>query len=135
MLSDLIKIQKRIFQSSTYGGHSSQCRTLKLLALKQRLRIFEETNIIARYDFDEMFCRGELTEGYAEVVGIVKGIEEIFVERMDVLEAGKAIKNQRKLLGEGFLCKFDFSSVEICFNQLLKPGAEKIWSLLLILLI
>jgi hypothetical protein len=48
------------------------------------------------------------------MVGIVEGVEEIFVEGMDVLQPREAVKNERKLLGEGFLCKFNLSGVEIC---------------------
>jgi hypothetical protein len=55
------------------------------------LGIFEESHIVARYDFDEMLCGRKLTEGYAEVVGVVKGIEEIFMERVNVLESGEAV--------------------------------------------
>jgi len=56
MLSDLIEIEERIFQSFADGGHSTQCRTLELLTLEQRLRIFEKTDIIARYNFDQVLC-------------------------------------------------------------------------------
>jgi hypothetical protein len=34
MLSDLIEIEKGVFQSSTYGGHPSQCGAFQLLALE-----------------------------------------------------------------------------------------------------
>ena len=61
-----------------------------------------------------MLCGRELTESYSEVVCVVEGFEEIFVEGMDVLQPREAVKNERKLLGEGFLCKFNLSSIEIC---------------------
>jgi hypothetical protein len=116
MLSNLIQIQKRIFQSSADSGHSSQRRTLKLLTLKQRLRILEKADIVTRHNFDEMLCGGELAESYAEVVGVVQGVEEIFVEGVDVLKTGETIEDQRKLFGECFLGKFDLSGVKVCFS-------------------
>ena len=61
-----------------------------------------------------MLCGRELTESYSEVVCVVEGVEEIFVEGMDVLQPREAVKNERKLLGKGFLCKFNLSGVEIC---------------------
>jgi hypothetical protein len=33
----------------------------------------------------------ELAECYSEMVGIVEGIEEIFVERMDILETWESV--------------------------------------------
>ncbi len=85
MLSDLVEVEERIFKSSADGGHSSQCRTLELLALEEGLRILEEPHIIARHNFDQMLGSRKLTKGYSEMVGIVEGIEKIFVKRMDIL--------------------------------------------------
>ena len=61
-----------------------------------------------------MLCGRELAESYSEVVCVVEGVEEIFVEGMDVLQPREAVKNERKLLGESFLCKFNLSGIEIC---------------------
>ncbi len=61
-----------------------------------------------------MLCGRELAESYSEVVCVVEGVEEIFVERMNVLQPREAIKNERKLLAECFLCKFNLSGIEIC---------------------
>lgn len=55
----------------------------------------------------------QLTQRYAEVVGIVESVEEVLVEGMDILEAGEAIQDEGELLGEGFLRELDFPSVEI----------------------
>jgi hypothetical protein len=46
-----------------------------LLALEKGLCVFEQSHIVAGYDFDKVFSGGQLAEGYAEVVGVVKGIE------------------------------------------------------------
>lgn len=48
------------------------------------------------------------------MVGIVEGVEEIFVEGVDVLQSWEAVKNERQLLREGFLCELDFPGIEIC---------------------
>lgn len=47
------------------------------------------------------------------MVGIVKRIQKIFVEGMDILKTWEAIKNQRDLLTEGLLCELDLSGVEV----------------------
>ena len=74
MLAHLIEVQERIFQSPANCSHSTQGRTLELFALEERLSVFEKSNIIPRYNFDEMFCSGQLTECDAEMVGVVEGI-------------------------------------------------------------
>jgi hypothetical protein len=57
----------------------------------------------------------ELAEGYSEMVGIVEGIEKIFVERMDILQAGKSVQDEGELFCECLLREFDFSGIEIYF--------------------
>lgn len=55
----------------------------------------------------------ELAKGYLEVVGVVEGIEEIFVEGVNILETGESIQNKLEFFGESLLREFDFSGVEI----------------------
>jgi hypothetical protein len=85
MLPNLIEVEEGVFQSSANSGHSTKCGTLELFALEERLRIFEKSDIIAGNDFDQMLCGRKLAKGYSEVVCIVEGVEEIFVEGVDVL--------------------------------------------------
>lgn len=70
--------------------------------MEERLRIFEKPNIISRNSLDQSLCGGQCTEGYPEVIGIVEGIEEIFVERMNILQSWEAIENGLKLFAECF---------------------------------
>jgi hypothetical protein len=48
MLPDLLEIYKRVLQSLADCCHSSQSRTLELLALEQALTILDEAHVIAR---------------------------------------------------------------------------------------
>jgi len=61
-----------------------------------------------------MFRSRQLSKRNAKVVGIVKSVEEIFVERMDILESWEAIEDETKFLAEGLLCEFDLSCIKIC---------------------
>ena len=47
------------------------------------------------------------------MVGIVKCVEEIFVERVDILEARKSVEDKGELFAEGLLCEFDLPSIEV----------------------
>ena len=91
MLAYLIEVQERVFQSAADGSHSTKRCTLELLALEEGLCIFEETDIIAGNDFDEVLRGGELSEGNPEMIGVVEGVEEIFVERVDILKSREAV--------------------------------------------
>ena len=91
-----------------------QRRALELLALEEGLGIFQQAHVVTRDDFDEMFGSGQLTQSDAEMVGVVEGVEQVFVERMNVLQTRKAAEDERELLGEGLLREFNFSGVEIC---------------------
>jgi hypothetical protein len=61
-----------------------------------------------------VFGSGQLTQGDAKMVGIVEGVEQVFVERMNVLQARKAVEDERELFSEGLLCEFNFAGIEIC---------------------
>lgn len=52
------------------------------------------------------------------MVGIVEGIEEVFVERMDVLQPRKPFKDSLELFTECLGGKLDLSSVEACWRIL-----------------
>jgi len=59
-----------------------------------------------------MLRGGQLTEGDPEMVGIVKGVEQIFVERVDILKTRETVKDGRELLGKGLCGVFDLANVE-----------------------
>jgi len=44
-----------------------------------------------RVNLNQMLRSRQLVKGYLEMAGIVEGIEDIFVELVDILEAGKPI--------------------------------------------
>jgi hypothetical protein len=48
------------------------------------------------------------------MIGIVEGVQEIFMEWMNVLEPWKAVQYQRELFCKCLLCVFNLSSIEIC---------------------
>lgn len=52
------------------------------------------------------------------MVGIVESVEEVFVERVDVLQSRKPVEDGLELFGEGLGGEFDLASVEICRNVL-----------------
>ena len=79
MLSDLFEVHERILQASTYRSHTAKSSPLELLALEERLRVFQKPYIIPRDGLDKMFRRGELPKGDAEVVRIVEGVKEVLV--------------------------------------------------------
>ena len=91
MLAHLLEIYERVFQPPAYRSHAAKGCALELLALEERLCIFEETNVVSRDGFDEMFSGRELSKGYSEVIGIVEGIQEVLVEGMYVLKTGKTL--------------------------------------------
>lgn len=75
MLSDLVEIQKRVFKALDEGGHATKSGSLELLALKERLAILDQPNVVSRDSLDQVFGGRELTEGNAEMVGIVERVE------------------------------------------------------------
>lgn len=99
MLSHLVKILERIVESLDDGSHTTKGGSLQLLALEERLRVFDETDIVTADGLDEMLRRRKLAKCDAEVVGIVEGVEEVLVEGMDFVDARESLENLANLLG------------------------------------
>ena len=60
VLSNLLEIRKRVFQTLAYRRHTPQCRAFELLALKQTLCVLDEPHIVPAHRLDEMFRRVDL---------------------------------------------------------------------------
>lgn len=114
MLADLVEIQQRIFQSLDERGHATESGSLELLALVERLCVFQKADVISGNGLDKVLGSGHLAKGNLEVVRIVEGVEQILVERVDVLKPGKAVEDGAELVGEGLLGELDLSGVESC---------------------
>lgn len=130
MLPDLFQIHKRILQSLANCCHPPQSRTFKLLALKQTLTILDKAHIVARNGLDQGFRSVQLPEGNTEVTNmtrlvshaiferlshllcVVECIEQIAVERVDVLEARKSCNGGGESFRKGLGGVLDFSSAE-----------------------
>jgi hypothetical protein len=112
MLANLVKVHEGIFESLNDCSHTTKSSPFELLALEQRLRILDEAHVVSRDGLNQVLGCRQLTESDLEMVGIVQGVEEIFMERMDVLEAGETLEDGAKFLGEGLLGELDLSGVE-----------------------
>ena len=58
------------------------------------------------------------------MVCVVEGIEEVFVERMYILQTREAIENDRYFLCECLLCIFHFSCVEASYSTDFESGSD-----------
>lgn len=114
MLANLVEVHEGVLESLEKGGHATEGSPLELLALEERLGIFQKAHVVAGDGLDEVLGGRQLAKGDLEVVGIVEGVEEILVERMDVLESGETLEDGTELLREGFLGELDLSGVESC---------------------
>ena len=112
VLSDLLEVDKRVLEPLANCCHATQRRLLQLLALEQRLSILQETDVVTGNSLDQRFGGRELTKSNAEVVCIVEGVEQIAVERVDVLQAREGVDRLREALGEGLGGVLDLAGVE-----------------------
>lgn len=82
--------------------------------MEQRLCVFQQSDVISRYGFDQSLRGGQGAECYSEMVCIVQCVHEIFVERVNVLEAWEAIEDCLEFFGESLCSVLDFSCVKCC---------------------
>ena len=130
VLANLLQVHERVLETAGDGGHTTEGGLLKLLALEQRLRILDQTDVIARNGFNQVLGGRNLTKGNTEVVGIVKSVHQILVwkildptravaiavvkltERMDIDQTRESIENVLELFTESLLGVLDLSGVE-----------------------
>lgn len=124
MLPDLLEVYQWIFQSLANGGHTAKSSPLELLTLKERLTIFEQTNIVARNCLYERLCCGKLAKSDSEVVRIIQSVEQVAMEGMDVLKAREGLDGLRESFGKRFGRVLDLTSVESSDTADLEPGAD-----------
>lgn len=117
MLSNLVKVEEGVLETLAEGGHATEGGPLQLLALEERLTVLEETDVVARNGLHQMLRSRQLTQGDSEMVGIVKSVEQVLVEGMDILQSRETLKNGAELLREGLLGELDLSSVESCERE------------------
>lgn len=121
MLSDLLEVLEGALQSTCDGGHAAKSSALELLALEERLGVFDEADVVTSDLLNKMLRSRELAEGDAEVVGVVEGVHEGAVEGVDVLETGEGLEDGTQFLGEGLLGELDLAEVEVCDEPLVSP--------------
>lgn len=124
MLPNLVKVEQGILQPLQDGGHATKSSPLQLLALEQRLGVLEKADIVAGDRFDEVLCRRDLAKGNLEMVRIVKSVEKISVERVDVVEYGEGLLNAAELFAEGLLCELDLPGVETSDSADLETSSD-----------
>ena len=74
MLAHLLEVYERVLKSPAYCSHAAKSCALELLALEERLCVFQKTDIVTRDGLDEVLRCRELTKCDSKVVGIVKRI-------------------------------------------------------------
>lgn len=114
VLANLLEVEERVLQTLADGGHATESSTLELLALEERLTVLDETDIITGDCLDQVLSGGQLTEGDAEVVCIVEGVEQILVEGVDVGETRETIEDGLDFFGKGFAGELDLAHVKRC---------------------
>ena len=142
MLAHLLEVDKRVFQPPADRSHAAKGCALELLALEERLCVFEETDVVSRDGFDEVLSGRELSKGYSEMVGVVKRIQQVLMEGMYVLKTGKSLylglastphsrsrstrrtKNQRQLFSKGLLGIFDLACIKASYSGDLETAAD-----------
>lgn len=103
LLADLVQVDQRILQFLADGRHTTQSGDLQLPALVQRLAVLEKTDIVSRDGLNQVLRGRNLTEGNLEVVGIVKCVKKILVERMQIENSGERREDGLELFGEAGL--------------------------------
>ena len=72
MLTDLLKISKRVLVTTHNSGHATQSRALELLAAVQTVTELDQTNIVLGHLLDQVTSRIDLTECQLIMVFVVK---------------------------------------------------------------
>lgn len=95
------------------GAHATQRGTFEAFATIQRVGVLNETNIVLCDAIDERTGSGELTEGQLIMIAIIKDIEKVGIEGMEVIKIGEVGDDLSELIVEQLLRELDFAHIEI----------------------
>jgi len=87
VLPYLLEVLERPLLPLHHRAHSAQGGTLERLAAVERVSVLEKLDIVAADPVDQLLGEVELAEGELEVVAVVQHVDEVRVERMDVVQA------------------------------------------------
>lgn len=94
MLSDLLEIYERVLRPTAQNrSHTTEGRTLQLLASVQRVSILDQSHVVTGDLLNQVLGSRELGERYLEMIPIVENVEQILVERVYVVELGELIED------------------------------------------
>lgn len=112
MLPDLLEVDKRVLEPLANCCHATQRGLLQLFALKERLSVLQKTDIVTGDSLNQRLGSRQLSEGDTEMVRIVESVEQIAVERVNVLQTREGIDCLREALGESLGSILDLTCVE-----------------------
>lgn len=93
MFSNFLKISKRRSYFSDHGADATHGCSFERFASIERICILDQLQIISSHVLYHIFCCLHMSQGQLEMVLIIQNIEQVSIERMDVLYFWEIIKD------------------------------------------
>ena len=109
VLAHLLEVLERALLAHEHRAHPSERRALQRLAPVQRVAVLEQLDIIAADAIDELSRDVHLAESELVMVAVVEDVDQVRVERVDVVQPREVRQDLRELLvirrGTGGSCR------------------------------
>jgi hypothetical protein len=113
MLANLLEITQTRLELLDERAHTTESRSLELLASEQRVSVLQETHVISSDVVDDVLGLVDVTQSQLVMISIIQHVHEITVERMDVVQLGEAVDDGGELLVKRRLHELDLAHVEL----------------------
>ena len=113
VLAHLLEIFECALLSLHDGAHAAECGALERFATVQRVAVLEQLGVVAADTVDQLAGNVHLTEGQLEVVAVVQHIDQVRVERVDIVEPREVGEDLSELLAVGRVRELNLAHVEL----------------------
>eukprot|EP00962_Isochrysis_galbana_P021975 scaffold6512_cov132-Isochrysis_galbana.AAC.3 len=98
VLPHLLQVLERALLPLHNGAHSAERRALQRFAPVERVAVLEQLDIVTAHPVDELLGEVELAQSKLEVVAVVQHVDQIRVERVDVIQPREVGQDLRQLV-------------------------------------
>ena len=113
MLPDLLQVRQTRSDPLQHSAHTTKSSDFQTLATVQGVTVLEELHVVFSNLADQVSSGVDLAKSELVVILVVEDVEEVSVERVDLVEARELFDDGGELLVEVGLCVLDFAHVEL----------------------
>ena len=124
VLAHLLEVLEGALLALEHGAHAAERGALERLAAVERVAVLEQLDVVLADAVDQLARDVQLAERELVVVAVVQHVDQVGVERVDVLEPREVGERERQFLVAGVLHVLDLAHVKLPDAHDVVPGVD-----------